>query len=163
MNAKLYNLNSKSCFPCYISQFFVRSDIFCSYIYFFVCLCCFSFCSCFHILRLLSQMLRLEFHINQRGLKRHHWSTSSWLTASPLAIQSVTWLHTSFGLITHDIQSHSRWRCSPKRLTRSSLSSWRGTGNGYFVLFINTQSTQFSCNTADLQLVFIQLRSHSVT
>ncbi len=55
---------------------------------FFVCLCCFSFHFCFHILHFLSQMLRLEFHVNQRRLKRHHWSTSSWLTAPPLANQS---------------------------------------------------------------------------
>ncbi len=34
---------------------------------FFVCLCCFSLRACFHVLRLLSQMLRLEFHVNQRG------------------------------------------------------------------------------------------------
>ncbi len=39
---------------------------------------------------LVSQMLRLEFHVNQRGLKRHHWSTSSWLTAPPLANQSTS-------------------------------------------------------------------------
>ncbi len=42
--------------------------------------------ACFHILRLLSQMLRLEFHVNQRGLKRHRWSTSSRLTAPPQPI-----------------------------------------------------------------------------
>ncbi len=53
---------------------------------FFVCLCCFSFRSCFLILHLLSQMLRLEFCVNQHGLKRHHWSTSSWLTAPPQPI-----------------------------------------------------------------------------
>ncbi len=53
---------------------------------FFVCLCCFSLRACFHVLRLLSQMLRLEFHVNQRGLKRLHWSTSSRLTAPPQPI-----------------------------------------------------------------------------
>ncbi len=31
-------------------------------------------------------MLRLEFHVNQRGLKRLHWSTSSRLTAPPQPI-----------------------------------------------------------------------------
>ncbi len=31
-------------------------------------------------------MLRLEFHVNQCGLKRLHWSTSSWLTAPPQPI-----------------------------------------------------------------------------
>ena len=33
-------------------------------------------------------MLQLEFHVNQGGLQRHHWATSSRLTAAPLANQS---------------------------------------------------------------------------
>ncbi len=68
----------------YISQFFVLSDIFCLYFYFLYAYAVFPFAR-FH-LRLLSQMLRLEFHVNQHGLKRHHWSTSSWLTAPPQPI-----------------------------------------------------------------------------
>ncbi len=77
MNATLSNLHT-SCALGHFLLVFV----------FFVCLCCFSFWTCFHILHLLSQMLRLEFHVNQRGLKRHHWSTSSWLTAPLQPIQS---------------------------------------------------------------------------
>ncbi len=53
---------------------------------FFVCLCCFSLRACFHVLHLLFQMLWLGFHVNQRGLKRLHWSTSSQLTAPPQPI-----------------------------------------------------------------------------
>ncbi len=77
MNATLSNLH-KSCALWHFLLVFV----------FFVCLCCFSFRSCFHILHLLSQMLWLEFHVNQRRLKRHHWSTNSWLTDPPQPIQS---------------------------------------------------------------------------
>ncbi len=69
----------------YISQFFLLINFLLIFL-FFVCLCCFSLRACFHVLRLLSQMLRLEFHVNQRGLKRLHWSTSSRLTAPPQPI-----------------------------------------------------------------------------
>ncbi len=64
----------------YISQFFLLRNSLLIFL-FFVCLCCFSLRACFHVLHLLSQMLQLEFHVNQCGLKRHHWSTSSRLTA----------------------------------------------------------------------------------
>ncbi len=40
-----------------------------------------TFCACF------PKCWWLEFHVNQRGLKCHHWSTSSWLTAPPAANQ----------------------------------------------------------------------------
>ncbi len=88
MNAKLSNLHTKSCFPWLYFSVFCALWHFLLIFVFVVCLCCFSFRSCFHILRLLSQMLRLEFHVNQRRLKRHHRSISSWLTASPLGNQS---------------------------------------------------------------------------
>ncbi len=65
----------------------VRSDIFCSYLYFLYAYAVFPFALVSHS-GLLSQMLWLEFHVNQRGLKRHHWSTSSWLTAPLQPIQS---------------------------------------------------------------------------
>ncbi len=71
----------------YISLFFVLRHFLLIFV-FFECLCSFSFRSYFLILRLLFRMLRLEFYVNQVGFKRHHWSTSSWLTAPP---QPISW------------------------------------------------------------------------
>ncbi len=75
-------MHTKS-FLSYISLFFVRSDIFCSYLKKIYILMLFLLSLLFPqsvhaYLRLLSQMLRLEFNVNQHGLKRHHWSTSFW-------------------------------------------------------------------------------------
>ncbi len=79
-------------FLVYISRFFsAQTFIFCM-----LANAVFPFAR-FHILHLLSQMLRLEFHANQGGFKHHHWSTSSWLTAPPQpisqrgAVMSLLW------------------------------------------------------------------------
>ncbi len=71
----------------YILSFFC-SHKFSAHIFIFVCLCCFSLRACFHVLRLLSQMLRLEFHVISSGSSVLHWSTSSRLTGSSSANQS---------------------------------------------------------------------------
>ncbi len=62
------------------------SHTFSAHIFIFVCLHCFFLHSCFQILHLLSQMLRLEFYVNQGMFKCHHWSTSYWLRAPPQPI-----------------------------------------------------------------------------
>jgi len=83
INAKLSNFHTKPCFPwLYIS-------VFCALRYFLL-IFVFLFCMLmlFFLLHLFAQMLRLEFYVNQVGFKRHHWSTSSWLTAPP---QPVSW------------------------------------------------------------------------
>ncbi len=83
---KLYNLHTKSCvFLVCFSVFFVCSWHFLLIILYAYALFPFRsfphFCACF------PKCLRLEFHVNQRGLMRHNWSTSSWLIARPLANQ----------------------------------------------------------------------------
>ncbi len=92
MNANLSNLHTKSWFPwLYVS--FLCSLTFSAHHFFIFMLMLFFLLllfpqSALAYLRLLSQMLRLQFHVNQRRLKHHHWSTSFWLTAPPLANQS---------------------------------------------------------------------------
>uniref|UniRef100_A0A672MIL4 carnitine O-palmitoyltransferase n=1 Tax=Sinocyclocheilus grahami TaxID=75366 RepID=A0A672MIL4_SINGR len=113
------NCTQNHVFLGYISQFFVLSDIFCTYFYFLYAYAVFPL-----------------FHVNQGGLKHHHWSTSSRLTAPTLANQSkrggdVTPTH----LITADAHALSKY---------PHLGAKMRSGDIYFVqhLQLRYMSTQ---------------------
>ncbi len=76
----------KIMFSLVIFLSFFCSHKFSAHIFIF-CMLMLFFPSClFPCSALAFPMLRLEFHVNQRGLKRLHWSTSSRLTAPPQPI-----------------------------------------------------------------------------